>query len=101
MAKINWTYEAECWLKDIHDYIVADNPTAADRVVREIYDKAQILLSHPQIGYRYNKLSTDDVRILLYGHYRIVYLIKTSGDIDIVGIFHGALDIDKYLSAEK
>jgi hypothetical protein len=26
MAKINWTYEAECWLKDIYDYIAADNP---------------------------------------------------------------------------
>ena len=39
MAKINWTYEAEYWLKDIYDYIAADNPTAAAYVVREIYDK--------------------------------------------------------------
>ena len=101
MAKINWTYEAEYWLKDIYDYIAADNPTAAAYVVREIYDKAQVLLSHPQIGHRYDKPLMDDVRILLYGHYRIAYLIKPSGDIDIVGVFHGALDIDRYLSAEK
>ncbi len=101
MAKINWTYEAERWLKDIHDYIAADNPTAASRVVREIYDKAQILLSHPQIGYRYDKSSTEDVRILLYGHYRITYFVKPSGDIDVIGVFHGALDIDRYLSIEK
>jgi plasmid stabilization system protein ParE len=34
--------------------------------------------------------------VLLYGHYRIAYLVKASGDIDILGVFHGALDIEKY-----
>ena len=37
------------------------------------------------------------VRILLHGHYRIAYLIKSDDSIDILGVFHGALDIDKYL----
>jgi len=36
------------------------------------------------------------VRILLYGHYRITYLIKADGNIDILGVFHGSLDISKY-----
>ena len=42
MAKINWTEEAERWLKDIHDYIAMDNPKATIRVVEGIYEKAQI-----------------------------------------------------------
>jgi leucyl-tRNA synthetase len=29
-------------------------------------------------------------------HYRIAYLIKPDGNIDILGVFHGALDIDRY-----
>ena len=33
---------------------------------------------------------------LLYEHYRITYLVKPDGDIDILGVFHGALDIDRY-----
>jgi toxin ParE1/3/4 len=33
---------------------------------------------------------------LLYGHYRIAYLIKDDGNIDILGVFHGALDIGRY-----
>jgi toxin ParE1/3/4 len=33
MAKINWTAEAERWLRDIHDYIAEDHPEAASRVV--------------------------------------------------------------------
>jgi hypothetical protein len=34
--------------------------------------------------------------VLFYEHYRITYLIKEDGDIDILGVFHGALDIEKY-----
>ena len=31
MAEINWTAEAEMWLKDIHDYIAQDDPDATAR----------------------------------------------------------------------
>jgi plasmid stabilization system protein ParE len=33
MVEINWTHEAEKWLKDIHDYIALDNSLAAKRVI--------------------------------------------------------------------
>jgi len=41
MAEINLTDEAERWLKDIYEYITADNPAAANRVVEGIYEKVQ------------------------------------------------------------
>ncbi len=97
MAEINWTQEAQSWLKDIYDYIAADNPEAAARTIEGIYQKAQLLKQHPEAGYRYESQSSGLVRILLYGHFRITYLIKTDGNIDILGVFHGALDIDNYL----
>ena len=97
MAKISWTKESEVWLKDIYDYIAADNPEAAARTVNGIYQKAQLLKQHPELGSKYETESSRDVRILLYGHYRITYLIKVDGNIDILGVFHGALDIDRYL----
>ncbi len=56
-----------------------------------------MLIEHPEIGHKYQTVSGRHVRILLYGHYRITYLIKESGNIDIVGVFHGSLDIDRYL----
>jgi plasmid stabilization system protein ParE len=95
MAQINWTDEALRWLEDIFEYIAADNREAAGRTVQGIYDRAQILFDFPEIGYRY-EASQRNIRILLYGHYRITYLIKSDGDIDILGVFHGALDISKY-----
>jgi plasmid stabilization system protein ParE len=97
MAEINWTREAEFWLRDIFNYIAADNPDAADRTVEGIYEKAQALIDFPRIGHRYDPVADREVRILLYGHYRVAYLIKDDGNIDILGVFHGALDIERYL----
>ncbi len=99
MGEINWTAEAEAWLQDIFSYIAQDNAVVAERVIFEIYDKAQILKDFPEMGYRYRSEPEGDIRILLYGHYRIAYLIKKEHDqIDILGVFHGSLDdIDQYL----
>lgn len=96
MAEINWTSEAQQWLRDIHDFIALDNPTAAFRTVEAIFEKAQILKQFPEAGYRYQQRPDRNIRVLLFGHYRITYLIKPDGNIDILGVFHGALDIDKY-----
>ena len=38
-----------------------------------------------------------EIRILLYGHYRIAYQIRSTSSIVILGVFHSALDIDRYL----
>jgi toxin ParE1/3/4 len=95
MAEITWTIEAEQWLRDIYEYISRDSPSAAARVVQGIYDKAQLLRDFPEMGYKYRAEPDGDIRILLYGHYRIAYLIKAQGSIDILGVFHGALDMDR------
>ncbi|MCG2741714.1 MAG: type II toxin-antitoxin system RelE/ParE family toxin, partial [Syntrophaceae bacterium] len=92
MAEIKWTAEAEQWLRDIFAYISADKPEAARRVVEGIYEKAQLLQRFPEIGYRYDCYPDLNIRIFLYGHYRIAYLIKPEGNIDILGVFHGALE---------
>jgi len=97
MAKIIWTSEAEKWIKDIFDYISQDNQDAAEKVVNGIYERVQMLLQHPVAGYVYEHESEEEIRILLYGHYRITYLIDTDKNIVILGIFHGALEIESYL----
>lgn len=93
VAKVVWTAEAERWLSSIFEYIAAENRPAD--TVQGIYDRAQPLCQFPQLGYRY-RASVRNVRILLYGHYRIAYLVGDDGDIRVLGVFHGALDISKY-----
>ena len=95
MAKIRWTEEAIHWLKEVHTHISHDSINIANKVVDEIFEKAQILQDFPRVGYKYE--DQDNIRVLLYGHYRIAYFIKNDEDIDILGVFHGSLDIERYL----
>lgn len=96
MAEIRWSHKAEQWLREIYEYIAQDNPTAAGKVISGIYDKTQLLSDFPKIGYKYREEPEGEVRILLYGHYRIAYII-TDEFVDILGVFHGALKIERYL----
>jgi toxin ParE1/3/4 len=97
LAEIRWTRESEVWLRDIYNYIALDDADAAERTITSIYEKAQLLRYHPRLGYRYEPEQEREVRILLYEHNLIAYLVQPAGDIDIVGVFHGALDIERYL----
>ena len=96
MARVAWTEEASRWLESIFEYIAEENPVAARKVVLGIHERARVLESHPEIGHRY-LASTRNVRILLYGHYRIAYLLASEQRIEVLGIFHGAMDIERYL----
>lgn len=95
MGNLNWTAEPVRWLSDIFEYIKAENLRAAYEVVSGIYRWVQGLLTHLEIGYRYQP-SSRHVRILMYGHDRIAYLIKPGDGIEIPGVFHGSLDINRY-----
>lgn len=95
MAEIVWTAEARRWLQHIYEYIAEDNESAAYRTVLGIHARAELLLEFPEVGYRY--LEYPPVRVLLYGHYRIAYLIAPDRDIHVLGVFHGAMDLRRYL----
>jgi plasmid stabilization system protein ParE len=97
VGRIVWTDEARLWLREIYDYIAQDSPKAALGVVSGIYRRTRILLQHPEIGHRYHERPNQNIRILLYGHYRIAYRVGEKGKIEILGVFHGALDIERHL----
>ena len=97
MAEITWTLESERWLREIYDYIATHDSQAATRLVEGIHERVQILRQFPLLGHIYEGHTGQHIRILHYGHYRIVYLIKPDQDMDILGVFHGALDVDRYV----
>jgi len=68
VGQVVWTAEAERWLSEIHDHIADDNPAAAQRTVRGIYERGLSLADSPERGYRHTSRSGEPLRILLYGH---------------------------------
>ena len=98
MAELKWSLEALDWLEDIQRYIAQDNPQAAAKVIDGILLKADMLTTYSDISTRLRTVPEGDVRMILYGHYRIAYLCRNDSDvIEILGVFHGALDIDRYI----
>lgn len=97
MVQIRWTFEAVRCLEDIHAYISSDNPAAASSVVRGIYAKVQLLREHPRLGQRYEPIADREVRETSYGHYRIAYVIVDEMRINVLGVFHGSMDIERHL----
>jgi plasmid stabilization system protein ParE len=98
MAELRWSAEALDWLENIYRYIAQDNPSAAIKVIDGIVAKAEMLATFPDIGTRLRVVPEGELRMILYGHYRIVYLRnRNAEDIEIIGVFHGALNIDRYI----
>ena len=50
MAKVVWTEGALHDLDEIADYIAEDNPDAANRLVRRVFDRVELLETFPEIG---------------------------------------------------
>lgn len=100
-SEIVWTDEARSWLRLIREYIAKDSPAAADRIIDGIWQKTQILVKHPEAGFKYPLPGRDEVRVLLYGHYRIAYLLSGNNLAQILGVFHAALDIDRYFPEDS
>lgn len=97
MAKIIWTLEAAQSLEEIYEYIASQSASSAHKVVTGIYDKIQLLRTHPRLGQRYEPIADREVREILYGHYRIAYLVTSEDRVEIIGIFHSAMDIERYV----
>lgn len=100
MGQIRWSIEAYDWLKNVRDYIAKDKPVIAQKLAKGIIEKINLLREFPEIGYRLSTAAGKQVRVLLYGHYRIVYQINPDKDINLLGIFHGALDLKKHLKPD-
>ncbi|MBI1325597.1 type II toxin-antitoxin system RelE/ParE family toxin [bacterium] len=97
MATLKWTLEAIERLKEIHEYIARDSPSAADSVIDGIFERTQLLRTHPRIGQRYEAVVDREVREILFGSFRIPYLVVDDANIEILGVFHGAMEIERYL----
>ena len=85
--EIVWTEEAKQMLLKIFDRLVNEAPSMASSVVHSIFTKVQMLQESLQLGWRYPHASRREIRIMLFGHYRIAYEVHGSGYIVILGAF--------------
>jgi addiction module RelE/StbE family toxin len=86
-VKLRWSPEAEAELLAIHDYIAADNPTAADPIERGLHEAADSLSTFPHKG-RIGRWEGTRELVLTGSPYLIVYQLRSDA-IYIVRVVHG------------
>ena len=95
MGKIALTPRAERDLEFIWNTIAADNPRAADNLIRRIFRKAELAGDQPGMGAPRPELSAT-ARILIEGRYLVIYEPDVGG-IKIVAVVHGMRDPESWL----
>jgi toxin ParE1/3/4 len=75
-------------LDEIWDFIAADNPTAADRVIAEIISAIDARVSFPSSGYRRPDLTSRPLRFIIVREYLIAYA-PDQKPLWVIAVMHG------------
>ena len=83
VRKLIWTERASNDIEAIIRYIARRDPAASSRIGFGIYDRAQILLDHPEAGTVLDELREGGWRKLIFRRWKIVYTVR--GEAIIIG----------------
>lgn len=87
--KVFWTRSALGHLTGIYDHIAQDSPHFARRMVDRITSRSQQVATFPYSGQMVPEYQEPDIREVIEGSYRIIYLVR-SDDIRVLAVIHGA-----------
>lgn len=85
---VAWTQRALADLREIDEYIGADDPVAAERWVARLIAKAEAAARMPRAGRVVPERARDDIREVRLRSYRIVYRAHETG-IVVLTAFEG------------
>lgn len=76
-------------LSEIWEYIAADNPNAADRVLDEIQEAIRALVPFPQSGHRRPDLTSRPIRFQVVRDFLVVYAADEPPPLVVLAVLHG------------
>jgi plasmid stabilization system protein ParE len=92
--KLRWTDRARRDLQGIRRFIARDKPMAARQWVDRLRHRARTAAESPSAGRIVAELGREDIREVLVGNYRVVYLV--GGDtVDVLTVFEGHRLLDR------
>jgi toxin ParE1/3/4 len=88
-VEVHWTEGAVRDLESAHAFIAEDSPRYADLVAARLVAAVDRVREFPESGRVVPELGRPDVREVLHGAYRILYLLR--GDrAEVLAVHHGA-----------
>lgn len=94
MSAAEYSPKAVDDLKRIFDFIAADRPKAATKIIKRVLDAGDTLAKFPELGLRRDELA-QGLRAFVVGSHVIYYLQQPLG-IRIERVLHAARDADAF-----
>jgi addiction module RelE/StbE family toxin len=89
--RVLWTKSAEAQLDAVHDYVAQTSPEYARRIVDNLTRRSIQIASFPFSGRMVPEYELHEIRELIEGSYRLIYLIKEDQDeIEVLTLIHTA-----------
>lgn len=89
MAQVSWTSQALTDLEAIGDFIARDAPSFAQVFVDRVFQSVERLQQFPLSGRVVPEIAQEDIREIIFGSYRIVYLVSDD-QVNILTVFHSS-----------
>ncbi|WP_456406366.1 type II toxin-antitoxin system RelE/ParE family toxin [Thiolapillus sp.] len=100
MARLVWTDPALADLEDIAEYIALDKPTAAKRLVQQVFSAVERLRQFPESGRRPPELGDVPCREMIVGPCRVFY--RHDGQtVVILHVMRGERELRNYIIDER
>ena len=74
--RIQWSPLAIDRVSEIADYIAQDDPFAADKWIRSVFDRVKQVKDFSKSGRYVPEINRKEIRELIYGNYRIIYRVE-------------------------
>jgi len=88
-VKVLWTDSAVAQLQAIHDYLAQTSPEYALRIVDRLTKRSIQIAAFPLSGRMVPEYELNEVRELIEGRYRIIYLLEAA-QVQVLAVIHGA-----------
>lgn len=91
--RVLWTDAALAQLELIHNYVAQTSPEYARRIVDQLTNRSKQIVNFPLSGRMVPEYELNEVREVIEGSYRVVYLIKNEQEqIEILAVIHTSRD---------
>ena len=86
--QVVWTDPSLDRVMEIAAYIAQDDPDAADRWARSLFNAVKRLSYFPESGRVVPEVGTREVRELIFGDYRVFYRVGSA--VDVLSVMHSS-----------
>ena len=97
--RVVWTPAARDCINEIVEFIAADSPGAAAKVLDVILAAAESLSVFAERGRMVPEVQSRAVREIFIYRYRLMYQVSGE-EVRILGVLHGAMDFERWLRGQ-